>query len=352
MEKVFLVRLDAIGDLALTLPVDKAPFLDPDRATDLSIPKDIVWIINESLGFMALHSSPQREYLSCAKTFNEGFWHFFKTLRTEKPQKIVFFYAPWWAYFAAWLARIKYRHGRLSQWYSFLFLNRGLRQSRVRSEKSELEYNWDLIHAAFGKKVLIEPPHLTLLRDATRSVAQQLCEKWHLVTSQFVVVHVGMAGSALNWPIPMYKELIDRILEETNLVVVMTGTKLDEAYLKEFRVEYQHHPRIRWTQSALSAPELLYILKLSSGVVAPSTGVLHLAAAVGVRTIGIYCPVPSMHPRRWAPQGPNVQVLLPLADCPASTKCLGETCPKFYCMKEVTVDQVFKALVVENKVKS
>ena len=50
---------------------------------------------------------------------------------------------------------------------------------------------------------------------------------------------------------------------------------------------------------------------MARSVVAPSTGVLHLAAALGVPAIGIYSPLKVEHPRRWAPRGPRATFLVP-----------------------------------------
>ena len=119
-----------------------------------------------------------------------------------------------------------------------------------------------------------------------------------------------MMGSALNWSQAQYIEFIQQQIEK-NKVVCITGTKDDDAYLTEIRKIYQQHSSVRWLQNQLNLKELIIILSEAEFVVAPSTGVAHLAASVGAVIHGIYSPVQVHHPRRWAPRGPHVVVHVP-----------------------------------------
>lgn len=154
-----------------------------------------------------------------------------------------------------------------------------------------------------------------------------------------------MAGSALNWTEENYNTLLEQLVLKT--VVILTGTESDEPWLKPLRERWLSHPRVRWAQSRFSLQELLYILKKSYAVVAPSTGVSHLAAAVGAKSIGLYSPVLAHHPTRWAARGPRVRVLLPSVHCLAKNKCLGVKCAQYFCMKNLTPEQVLRSLFDE-----
>jgi len=59
---------------------------------------------------------------------------------------------------------------------------------------------------------------------------------------------------------------------------------------------------VRWLVSELTTAELLDVLAQAKSVVAPSTGVLHLAASLGTPALGLYSPRIVEHPRRWAPK--------------------------------------------------
>jgi len=51
-----------------------------------------------------------------------------------------------------------------------------------------------------------------------------------LKAREYRVVHPGMAGSALNWPVEYYRDLVEKLGTETTVVV--TGTKMDSPFLE------------------------------------------------------------------------------------------------------------------------
>jgi ADP-heptose:LPS heptosyltransferase len=71
-------------------------------------------------------------------------------------------------------------------------------------------------------------------------------------------------------------------------------------------------------------------------VIAPSTGVLHLAASLGTVSVGIYSPRRVEHPRRWGPKGIHTVYLVPQV---AETDMIS---PEI--MKQITVAQVLEAV--------
>jgi ADP-heptose:LPS heptosyltransferase len=55
--------------------------------------------------------------------------------------------------------------------------------------------------------------------------------------------------------------------------------------------------------------ELIAFLTKADGLVAASTGPLHIAAAVGIHTLGLYPDKRPIHAGRWAPIGPKAFTL-------------------------------------------
>lgn len=314
-----------------TLPVDQADFVKAEDPT---------WIVDSSVSFLPPLTEPPRKFatLDLRKPW-DSFWKLKSFLKTEKPEKVVIFYAPWWVSLAAWLTQVPLRIGRLSQWHSYVFLNKGLRQSRSQSEKHEAIYNWELVHFAYGRKIpTSEPPFLKVQTGLKR----HLFEKFDLRSKSYVVVHPGMAGSALNWPQGNYNSLIERLTLETT--VVITGTKADAPWLTQILPQWRTHSRVRDLTNQLAVEDLIFILQSAKTVIAPSTGVLHLGAAAGTPVIGIYSPVKAHHPKRWGPRGYGARTLLPEVQCPATIACLGDKCPVFPCMSKITVDRVCEIL--------
>lgn len=326
--KVCLIRLDKIGDLVCTLPVDQADVLGA---------AEVRWVISLGLGFVASNAIPGRRFLQLNKNLKwQSFRAFRKFLREEKFDVAVSFQAPWWISLAMWLARVPVRAGVRSQWHSFLFFNRGLRQRRSLAIKHEAEYNLDLLSFALGKPA--DPP-APVLRMRAPSL-EDFQERLALTPQSYVVVHPGMAGSALNWPQKNYVTLIREL--SLRRLVIITGTPADEPWLTEIRAGLRGEANLRWLVGEAGPNELLGVLENARAVVAPSTGVAHLAAALGRPVIALFSPLKVQMPTRWAPRGPEVRILMPTG-LDAKTPGLLDPSSDDYCMRKITVDEVFKA---------
>ena len=330
--RILLVRMDRIGDLVLTLPVDEN---FQSSATQ--------WWIPPGLSFITQAASPKRKAREVARRISfSGFFALLHEVRNENFDAAIVFHAPWWVSFLLWLARIPLRCGVKSQWHSFLFLNRAIRQKRSQAEVSELEYNFQLV-----EKSLRLPPgslvrHTLQLVGASEVERRKQLDTFGLTAGDYSVVHPGMGGSALNWPVKNYEELIRKLLEKES--VVITGTGADEPYLAPLRELISKEKRILWLDGKLKGPDLITVLSSARSVIAPSTGVLHLSASTSVPTLGIFSPVRVQQPRRWGPQGAKTATLMPEVDCPGETRCLGSVCAYYPCMIRVTPDQASQAI--------
>lgn len=320
MKKVLLIRLDKIGDLISTMCVDQAEFMKDYESR---------WVIAKGLGFVPDHSIPVRgKYLELSKEdWKVSFKKLREYLKSEKPDIAVSFQTPWWVNAALWLAGVPVRAGVLSQWHSFLFLNRGLRQKRNRSVQHEADYNLDLLAHAVGKtNPSKSAPTLKLQAKPFPELLNQL----GLSATNYVIVHPGMAGSALNWPTENYIALIEKITAHTP--VALTGTAMDEPYLAPIREHFKNNSQVHNLQNKLKTAELLLVLSQAKAVVVPSTGVAHMAASLGTAVLGLYSPLRVQHPRRWAARGPKVSIFVAPQEGPD-------------CMKEITVEQVYNKLM-------
>lgn len=301
---IVLVRMDKIGDLVLTMPVDEHPALGGRREH---------WFISQGMGFVPENALPQRAYSEFKRRFSP--WEFMrmvKWLRENRPRTIVLLHNPWWVSCAAWWCGVPERIGRLSQWHSFLFLNLGVRQKRSAADRHESDFNFDLVEAGFERLGVRKTVNLASLKKkylVLRAPGNtDILNRKNLRREAYRVVHPGMFGSALNWPSENYRALIQRLAEMGP--VVITGTKTDAKYLEPLK-SLGDNVNIGWLVGELNTRELLDVLAASKSVVAPSTGVLHLAASLGRPVVGIYSPRKVEHPRRWGPKGARVAYMLP-----------------------------------------
>ena len=324
-----LVRMDKLGDLVLSLSADEHPACRGSRTH---------WFVTKGLGFVAERAVPRRAATEFARAFSFGeFRRMVGWLRAHRPRTIILLHCPWWVSMAAWVARVPERVGRQSQWHSFLFLNVPIRQKRSRADRHESEFNFELIERAAQRIGLRQSTTMEQTRDAYLRLSppdpRGTLISQGLKSRGYYVVHPGMFGSALNWPPERYVQLIERLA--VNTPVVITGTQIDRKYLVDVE-SVRSHPNVRWLVDELRLPELLDVLAEARAVVAPSTGVVHLAASLGTPTVGIYSPRRVEHPRRWGPRGPRATFVVPPA------QAVDMIHPDV--MKEVSAEDVLAAL--------
>lgn len=296
-KKVLLLRLDKIGDLICSLPADQV--LDESEY-------DVTWVVQKGLGAVVDLGEKKRRYLELDKNDRKSSAKKLRDfLKTWRPDAAISFQCPWWVNFELFRARITVRAGVKSQWHSFAFLNSGIRQKRSQAVQHELEYNLELVYKTFD---ILPTKEFHYFQIGHQNV-HDILKAYSLKEKSYVVVHPGMMGSALNWPQSEYIALIKLLIGKQKQVVI-TGTAADEHYLDQIKLAYTDHPQVLWLQSRLTLAQLVQVLAAAEYVVAPSTGVAHLTAAVGTLIKGIYSPVLVHHPRRWAPRGSQVEIFM------------------------------------------
>ncbi len=330
MRKALFIRLDRMGDLVLTLPCDQL----------VTGEFDCHWVTPKGLDFVVESSADPKKFVTLDKSKAwTSFWTFRKHVKKVAPQVSVSFHVPWWVNFALWSCGVKVRGGVLSQWHSYLFLNKGLRQKRSRVEAHEMEYNFQLVEFIFNLKRNREKwQPLKLTANATIDLAFD-------TNQSYFVVHPGMGGSALNWPTQSYTQLVNQLTEKA--MVVITGTKSDDPYLSPLKSSLKDNHKVVWLDKQLDGYQLLKLLSHANATIAPSTGVLHLSASLGAASFGIYSPIKVHQAERWGPKGNKTETFTPKVNCPAHFECLKQECPQFYCMDHLPIQPVVDAALKE-----
>ncbi len=160
-----------------------------------------------------------------------------------------------------------------------------------------------------------------------------------------VIVHPFGHGSSPNYSLEAYRGLAARIATEWGSEVFVTGGAGD---LKHWDVaESPDGVSTAW-MGKLTLRELMAACASSDAVVCGSTGVIHLAAALGVPTVGVFCPHPGSHPRSWGPLGGlTANLVVPESLCRRVTPAASSTCTgTMECDLRcgISPDQVFNAL--------
>jgi ADP-heptose:LPS heptosyltransferase len=108
--------------------------------------------------------------------------------------------------------------------------------------------------------------------------------------------------------------------------VLVSGTANEQALMQGWL--QQHQAYITDITGKLTLPEFVSFIGACEGLVAASTGPLHIAAALGIHALGLFPPMKPIHPGRWAPIGAKAEFLVLDKDCqdcrydPAGCRCI------------------------------
>ena len=296
-------RTDAIGDVVLTLPVaGRLKQLYPGcqvvllgRSYTAAVAAACPWVdefleFNEKTGTEEALLNQLRSYGATA------FIHVF-------PNRLL-----------ARLARragIPVRIGTRNRWWHWLTCNRLVALSRRHSPLHEAQLNLQLL-APLGPAEVLPLPAVAELVRLQPSVPLPSQFQKLLAARQpgqlNVVLHPRSRGSAREWGLGHFGELA-RILYQAGHRVFVSGTQAEGEELAGWLQENAVYLAADLT-GQLSLPEFIAFLAAADGIVAGSTGPLHLAAALGRHALGLYPPIRPIHPGRWGPLGPHAEYLV------------------------------------------
>lgn len=122
-------------------------------------------------------------------------------------------------------------------------------------------------------------PHITVTKDDTREA------QVFLPDSAFVILHPGATDLGRRWSPSNFAKVGDALAQK-GYHIIITGTSREKEIVEEV-MQCMHHPAINGVD-ALSLGGFAAALSAASVVISNDTGPLHLANAVGAKTVGIY----------------------------------------------------------------
>lgn len=229
----------------------------------------------------------------------------------------------------------KKRTGTAHRWWHWTYSNERVFFSRKRSSFHESQLNLILLRKAYPE---VWPCPLDELK--TLSLFSYSDNERRQGMPRRIALHPFSNKSAPLWPRHHWEELI-RILKTTHgpCELFLTGLAQDRHEADNI-IHRAGFPDVGNMCGAFSLEQFTSFLEGLDAIVAPSTGPLHLAAALGLKTIGLYVPRRPMHPGRWAPLGRDVSTLTGTESC--TYACRSTDCT---CMKRLTPAQAAEALM-------
>jgi ADP-heptose:LPS heptosyltransferase len=229
------------------------------------------------------------------------------------------------------------RLGTTNRIYHWTTCNRLVTLSRKNSRLHEAQLNIALMRDYLPAQVFDLPLntladyygfHAPLLASDFRKLIPDDCPAW--------VLHPKSKGSAREYPLPAWIVLAERLSETAT--VFISGTENERQALQPIFDRLGN--RVVDIVGKMNLSEFIAFLSNVTGIIAGSTGPLHIGSALGIRAVGLYPPIRPVHPGRWSPVGKHALALTGKDYC---HRCLPRngTCA---CMEAITVGQITDGL--------
>jgi ADP-heptose:LPS heptosyltransferase len=310
--QIIISRTDNIGDVVLSLPL--AGFLKRQ------MPEAKIHFIGKSYTQPVIESSQYIDYfLDRDQVVADS-----ALLKNTGADTIIHVFPDKEIAKAAKDAGIPVRVGTNHRFFHWLYCNKLVNLSRKNSSLHEAQLNFKLLHplGIEYSPELSDIPGLYGMQPEATPLPDEI--KAHLPTGKFILIlHPKSKGSAREWPVENYMALA-RLLPAEKFQLIVTGTETEGELIKAQQPGIFDLPHVYDATGKLSLKQLITLIAQAHGLLACSTGPLHIAAALEKHALGIYPPIRPMHPGRWAPLGTKAEVLVldkNCEDCRKSQDC-------------------------------
>lgn len=233
-------------------------------------------------------------------------------------------------------AKIPIRVGQARRLYSHLFTHR----VEVRSERGNVTSPWVDILLDYARALDCDtsdrvPSFVPTERD--RADADALLEGLGL--TQYAIVHPtnAVAPKRGNWPSQGWSALARTLRERFDVPVLISGSAVD----REINDAIVRDSGATSIAGQLGIGGFGALAARARAFVGITTGSMHVAAAVGAPTVGIF-PFQSDFPERWAPMGSRTAIVRASYPChPGDVK---ETCADYACIANLDVPRIMAAV--------
>lgn len=307
-KRILIVRPDRIGDVVLSTPLPreiKKSFPDSFVAVLIRKYTQDIYLNNPNVDKIILidNDSNNSFFKKIREIRDCKFTHSLTLLPTERLNYILFF------------AGIPYRVGVGHKLYQFLTFTRYVDRKKYIPLRHEADYCMDL-----ARKIGVQSNNLDTEIFLTGKEKQKVAQtRFELLsgTKYLIGIHSTSGNSSPNWLPEEYCKLILKLEDRHDVSIVVTDNNVPEELTGLESVAYPNIGKsLRESFINFASLDLL---------ISASTGPMHIAAALNVRTLSMFCPLTACSPKLWGPLGNESIIVLPEKDycskvCPGDPK--------------------------------
>jgi heptosyltransferase-2 len=329
--RILIRATNWVGDVVMSLPA-----LEAVRE---NFPSSIITVIASPWVTPLLEHHPAVDQII---TFRKGGGAFtglgelirvIRLIRKQKFDLAILFQNAFEAALLAYLGGVIYRLGYKKDGRGFL-LTHGVPRTDELLKVHQVKYYLSIL-GAMGWEATGQDPSLYVAQEYLED-ARTLIESKGIAQSDLLVglSPGGIFGKAKRWPPERFARIGDWAIERWGARVLLMGTGSEVAICEAVNSSMTHRPINLCGRTSLG--EAMGLITLCNFFVTNDSGLMHVAAALGIPTVAIFG---STDPVATGPRGTKARVVKHDIEC---APCLKPECPRdFRCMLSIEPDEVW-----------
>ncbi|MBX7041585.1 MAG: glycosyltransferase family 9 protein [Ignavibacteria bacterium] len=310
--RILVVRTDRVGDVVMITPVIRElrrKYPDSFIAT-LTNPNSADVLINNPHLNEAITDDMSRKsfYNVVSKLRQLRFTDGLLVMPTER------------AAYQMFLGGVKNRIGVGRKLFEVITMMKSVSRNKYIPLRHEADYCMDLARAV-GAEPESLIPEIFVTEDERERGASLLRESGSDPGKQKIFVHTGSGGSSRNWSEGKYIQLIMEIIRlHPDKEIILTAKEMSDEFMSS-SVKSGGGRVIDVSGRSKRLRDLIQMISCAQLLIAGSTGPLHIASALGKKTIGLYCHRNMNCAKHWGALGPaavNLEVSKDFCDANCS----------------------------------
>lgn len=194
------------------------------------------------------------------------------------------------AAYQMFLGRVKKRYMTGFRLYSAITFIRGVSRNNYTPLRHEADYCMDLARRIGVKTQNIQPEIFVSEEEKKKNL--EFLKNKNIPADLFkIIIHTGSGKSSPNWTEKRYMELINMILEKfktTDFRIILTALEMSEKFLSGISI-LKERRIVNISEDVKSLRSFICTISNADLIFSSSTGPIHIADALGIKCIGIFC---------------------------------------------------------------
>ncbi|OOP55824.1 MAG: hypothetical protein AYP45_12605 [Candidatus Brocadia carolinensis] len=156
-----------------------------------------------------------------------------------------------------------------------------------------------------------------------------------------IAIHPGSGSKQKCWSIERFATLISRLNQELQAHIIVVSGPADQEIIERLKAEIHDDFTL---VDQLPLAKLAAVIKRCNIFIGNDSGITHLAAALGIRTIALFGPT---DPKMWGPRGESVKILYNKVHCSPCVADVRRNCITPICLESIKMEDIIHEVLLK-----